>query len=172
MENAKKIATDVVINASKERVWEALFTRFGEASIYNPNLEGSHFTKGSIGEVGCERQCSLDSKMFVKERIVKADPLKKFTVDIFGGNMPMVKKMMVDLEINPIGNSQTRVILSADFNAKPAFMGSLMKGSMKKKFTDMLIGLKYHLETGNRVSKKTYKPIYKQYQQLQLNQSF
>jgi len=36
----------------------------------------------------------------------------------------------------------------------------------------MLIGLKYYLETGNQVSKKTYKPIFKSYQKLELAQSF
>lgn len=172
MENKKKIFGDVVINSPKERVWDMIFTRFGETSLYNPNLEGSHFIKGSAGELGCERQCNMDSKMYVKERISRVDPLKKFTIDIVGGNMPMVNKMQVDLEVTAIGNNQTRVSFYADISTKPAFIAGLMRGVLKKKLVDMLIGLKYHLETGKRVSKKAYKPIYKQYQQLQLNQSF
>ena len=48
----------------------------------------------------------------------------------------------------------------------------LMKSPFKKKLTDMLIGLKYYLETGKQVSKKTYKPIFKTYQKLELSQSF
>ncbi len=172
MEKTKSIKTEVIINAPKESVWETLFTRFGETFVFNPNLESSHFTNGSPGEVGCERQCNLNSKTFVREKIVEAEPMNKFTVDVIGGNMPMVNKMKVEFEFHHIGNNRTKVSLSADIRTKPSFMFFLMKGLFKKMLTDMLIGLKYYLETGKRVNKKIYKPIFKQYQQLQLNQSF
>lgn len=172
MEKTKSIKAEIIINSSKESVWETLFTRFGETFVFNPNLESSHFTNGSPGEIGCERQCNLNTKIFVREKIVKAEPANKFTVDVIGGNMPMVDKMRVEFELIQIGNNRTRVSLQADISTKPSFMSLLTKGPFKKKLTDMLIGLKYYLETGKRVSKKIYKPIYKQYQQLQLNQSF
>jgi len=172
MKKLRTLYTDVTINASKEKVWDALFTRFGEVHLYNPLLDGSHFVKGGTGEVGCERRCDLDSRTKLIERITKAEELKTFTVEIIDGNMPMVDTMIIEIELRELTAKQTAVLITAQYNTSPAFMGGLVKGMMKSKLTDMLIGLKYYLETGTAVSKKTYKPISKMYQQLQVNQSF
>lgn len=172
MKKQRKIKTEIFINTSKERVWEILFTRFGETHIYNPNLEGSHFVSSSKGEVGCERQCDFDAKTKVIERIVKSEELKSFSIDIVGGNMPFMDKGLVDVELLETNPNQTKVVFTMNFVSKPAFMGLMMKGMMKKKLTDVLIGLKYYLETGNTVSKRTYKPVYNAYKQLREQQSF
>lgn len=172
MTNIKTITSEIEVNASNAKVWEALYTNFGNIHLFNPQLDGSHFTKGDVGEVGCERECQLDSKTYVRERITKAEDQKSFTVDIYDGNMPMVDKVEVDFILIPINPNKTRVGYIAKFSTKPAFMGSLMKAPFNKKFKSILIGLKYYLETGKTVSKSTYKPIYKQFKQLQPAQSF
>lgn len=168
----KSFELSVIANEGLDKVWETLFIRFGSISNFNPNVEGSHFVSGSAGEVGCERVCNFDSKSFVRERIVKVESLKSFSVDIMDGNMPMLDEMRVTFELNPITNKQTKIDFFAEYKTKPAFMGSLIKIMFKKKLADTLIGLKYHLETGENVSKKTFKSVYKRYQKLQLNQSF
>jgi len=172
MDNLRKINSEVQINASKEKVWDALFTRFGETYLFNPNLEGSHHSGGGAGEVGCERVCQLDSRTSIKEKIVEADVLNSFKIEIVGGNMPFVNKMFAGFELESINPEKTKVKLNAAFNTKPGFMAFLMKSPFKSKLTDMLIGLKYYLETGKQVSKKTYKPIFKTYKKLELSQSF
>lgn len=168
----KSFELSVIANESHEKVWETLFVNFGSISNFNPNVEGSHFVSGSEGEVGCERVCNFDSKSFVKEKIIKAESYKYFTVDITDGNMPMIDTMQVSFELNPISASQTKIDLSAEYKTKPAWMGSVVKLMLKKKLADTLIGLKYHMETGKKVTKKTYKDIYKQYKSLKKNQSF
>ena len=172
MEKLRRISTEIQINASKAKLWDALFTRFGETYLFNPNLDGSHHSGGDVGEVGCERVCQLDSRTTVKEKIIEADELNRFKIEIIGGNMPMLKTMLAEIKLQTIDEENTRVILDAGFNTKPGFMGFLMKSPFKKKLTDMLIGLKYYMETGKPVSKKTYKPIFKSYQKLELSQSF
>ncbi|MBI3124037.1 MAG: SRPBCC family protein [Ignavibacteriales bacterium] len=172
MKKQRKIKTEVYINASKEQVWEILFTRFGETHLYNPNLESSHFVSSNKGEVGCERQCDFDPKTRVVERITKSVELKSFSIDIVGGNMPFMETGLVEVELKSINSNQTKVNFTMNFVSKPAFMGLMMKGMMKKKLTDVLIGLKYYLETGNTVSKKTYGPVYKAYKQLGEQQPF
>lgn len=172
MEKSKSFSITVVVNESREKVWDTLYTRFGETFLYNPNIDGSHFVTGSTGEVGCERVCNMDSKTFVREKIVKATTQKSFTVDIVGGNMPMVKELKVSFELSSLKSNQTKVDLLAEYKTKPAFMAGLAKGMFRKKLADVLIGLKYHVETGRAVSKQTYKPIAKQYKKLELNQSF
>lgn len=172
MENAKTVSTSVVINASKDKVWDTVYTRFGETYLFNPNLEGSHFTSGSSGDVGCERQCNLDAKTFIRERIINVESLKSFTVDVVGGNMPMLKSLRVHFDLKSLSEQQTKVYVNAEFVAKPAFMGLLMKVPFRNRLTNMLIGLKYFLETGNKVSKDSFKKVHRKYQALELNQAF
>lgn len=172
MEKLTTIHTDITINAIREKVWDTLYTRFGDVHLYNPSLDGSHFTKGSKGAVECERQCDLNAKTKIVERIIKAEELKKFTVDIYDGNMPMMKRNIVDIELVELSPNRTSVMLTANFSTNPAFMSSLMKGMFRAKLKDMLIGLKYYLETGKSVSKKTYTPIARKFKGLTVGQSF
>lgn len=172
MDKAQTITTEVLINTSNERIWDALFTKLGEAFLYNPNIERSHNTNDKLGEVGCERQCNMSSKTYVREKITKANPLKSITVDLIGGNMPMIKEMQIVFDLTKIKVDQTNVFLTAHFNTKALFIGVFAKAMFKKMLTNVLIGLKYYLETGRSISKETYKPIYSQYRNQQLNQSF
>ena len=172
MEGAKIFETGIHILTNVEKVWDVLFVRFGETALYNPNLEGSHFTTGHPGEVGCSRHCSLGGNTFLEEEITEARPMKGFTFKITRGNMPMVKEMEVEVMLEPIQRNQTKVSLMGRFTTSPALMAALVRPMMKKKLTDMLIGLKYFLETGHTVSKKTYKPVYKKFKQLPSNGSF
>jgi len=172
MKKPKSFQTEIIINASREKVWDALYTRFGETYLYNPNLDGSHFVTGSKGEVGCVRQCDMNAKTKIVEKIVNAKELKSFSIDIVGGNMPFVEQGRINIELTTIGTNQTKVIFEMHYTSKPAFMAAMMKGMMRTKLTDVLIGLKYYLETGNAVSKKSYKPVYKKFRLLGAQQSF
>lgn len=171
MENFNSFKVETTVNTRLEEVWDLIYNRFGETALFNPNIEHSQFVTGLKGEVGCERVCNLDPKTFVREQIVSANPQKSFTVDIVDSNMPMVEKMLVTLHLIPAGE-KTNVSITANYITKPAFMGTMVKGMFKKMLLKVLIGLKYHLETGNAVSKATFKPIFKQYQKLNLSQSF
>jgi hypothetical protein len=173
MENSKKISTEAVfVNASKQVVWNLLFHRFGETYLYNPNIEGSHRTNGRQGEIGCERECSIDKKTNIKERIVKAEEFKSVTIDIIGGNMPLMKEMQVIMNIEPVSANQTKVSITAFYTTKPFFMAGFVKGMFKKMLFGVLIGLKYYLETGTPVSKKSFKPISAKFRMLHGNQAF
>lgn len=173
MGNPKKIATEaVIINASKQEVWNLLFHRFGETYLYNPNIEGSHDTNGKNGEIGCERQCSIDKKTNIRERIVNAVEFESITVDIIGGNMPMVDEMQVIMLIDPVSSVQTKVSIRAAYTTKPSFMAVIVRGMFRKMLFGVLIGLKYHLETGKAVSKKSFKSISVNFNKLQGAQPF
>lgn len=172
MENAKIFETEILILADLAKVWDVLFVRFGETALYNPNLEGSHFTTGHPGEIGCSRHCSLGGKTFLEEEITEARPMMGFTFKITRGNMPMVKQMQVEVLLEPIQRNQTKVALLGQYVTSPSFMAGFMRPMMRKKLTDMLIGLKYFLETGHTVSKKTYPPIYRKFKKLPINGSF
>jgi len=86
--------------------------------------------------------------------------------------MPMVDSVTVDFFLTPISENKTRVAYVAKFSTKPAFMAIFMKPVFGKIFHKVLVGLKYHLETGKAITKDTYKPVAKRFKQLQPAQSF
>jgi ribosome-associated toxin RatA of RatAB toxin-antitoxin module len=172
MEKLREFQVEVDVNASKEQVWDLLFNRFGEVNIFNPVIEGSHHASGSKGEVGCERICDIDSKTSVKERITAASGNDSFDIEIIESTMPMMNKMFATWGVKDIGFGMTRAQITIRFNTKPAFMGAIMKGMMKGMIKKMVIGLKYHMETGDVVTKDKIKGIAKDYKQLKGNEAF
>ena len=154
------------IHSNKDEVWDLLFNRFGSVNNFNPIIEGSHHTNGKEGEVGCERVCQIDSKTKITERISEATTGENFTIDIIGGGLPMMDTMQGKFFLKAKSNGATEVKAQVNFTTKPSFMAKFMKGAMKKMFFKMLIGLKYHLETNELVTKENIKSIIKEHKAL------
>ena len=172
MTKFKEFTLEININSSKEEVWDLLFNRFGEVNLFNPVIEGSHHTTGAKGEVGCERQCDINSRTSVHEKITAARGNDGFDIELIKGRMPFMDKMEGTWEFKELNQNQTRAFLTMRLKTKPAFMSSLMKGMMSKMVGSMLVGLKYHLETGNLVTKENIKNIMKEYKKLGTNEAF
>ena len=168
----RQVEQSIHIHASKEAVWDVLFNKFGEVNNFNPLIEGSHFLHGDEGHVGCERHCQIDSKTAVLERITRAEADLNFDVEIYEGGLPMMDKMLARFDLIEHGSEKTEVLFTMKFTTKPAFMGALMKGKMAKFFFKMLIGLKFHLETGELVTKENIKQIEKEFGLLKPGESF
>lgn len=166
MEKLKELTVDLEVNSSKEEVWDLLFNRFGEVNVFNPLIEGSHHSSGQKGEVGVERVCNLDSKNSIREKITDARGNDSFDVDIIEGGLPMMDTMKATFDLKAIDTNQTLISFTMGFNTKPRFMAIMMTGMMQKMLTKMLVGLKYHLETGDTVTKKNISNIMKDYKHL------
>ena len=172
MKKFREVTLSINTYTPKEQVWDLLFNRFGEVNSFNPLIEGSHYTIGLPGEVGCERQCDLDAKNSVHEKIVAVRGNDSFDIDIIKGGLPLMDKMKGTFDLYKLSANLTRVSFTMKFTSKPAFMGSLMKGMMSKMLFKMLVGLKYHLETTNLVTKNSIKAIMKEYNHLHTNEAF
>ncbi|MBL4657921.1 MAG: SRPBCC family protein [Flavobacteriales bacterium] len=173
MKKFKEVTIDIVVNTDKESLWDLTFNRFGEVNVFNPVIEGSHYMSEAKGQVGCERQCALDSKGgHVIERIIDATDHDSFELEIIGGNMPMMEQAFVRFDFEERAPNRTYVKLFMRFRSKPAFMAPLMAIMIKGMLTDMLKGLKYHLETGEMVTKENIKEIKKAYKGLSEGQAF
>lgn len=168
----REVQQSITIHASKEDVWDIVFNKFGDVNDFNPLIEGSHYLNGDSGFVGSERQCAIDSKTVVQERITRAENGLNFDIEIFEGGLPMMDKMIARFDLVEISKTQTKVLFTMSYSTKPAFMGGLMKSKMGKFFMKVLIGLKYHLETGELVTKQNIKEIEKQYKGLGNDSSF
>jgi hypothetical protein len=81
-------------------------------------------------------------------------------------------EMKATIDLKTLHENSTRVFFTMSYNTKPAFMGALMKGMMTKMLNKLLIGLKYHLETGKSVTKENIKYIARSYNNLYSNDSF
>jgi hypothetical protein len=168
----KNVTVNINVIANQEAVWDLLFNRFGEVNVFNPLIEGSHQTIGVPGEVGCERQCDLDAKNSVHERIVAARGHHSFDIDIIKGGLPMMDIMKGTFDLESVSTHNTKVSFTMNFSTKPAFMAIMMKGMMGKMLSKMLVGLKYHLETGKFVTKENISGILKENKHLETNEAF
>ena len=174
MSSLKKANIQIRINATNSDVWKVIHDDFANVGNYNPLLKGSHQVSGGEG-VGSERQCDLGGggNKFFKETIAKVVHEKHLEVIMSGGSFPMMNMDTVigayDLEQS--GNSTT-VSLSMEFEAKPKFMGVILKGQLEKMLFKSMIGLKYYVETGGHVSKDNFANIEKLYYQLDESESF
>ena len=172
MKKLNEIKIDITVNVSKDKVWDLLFNQFGEVSVFNPIIDGSHHTKGTKGEVGCERLCQIDANTAVHEKIVSAVDGESFDIDIIEGGLPMMDVMKGNFTLEELSPSQTKAIMTMKFNTSPAFVAFLMKGMMRKMLYKMLVGLKYHLETGNMVTKENISEIMKDFKKLNNTEAF
>lgn len=172
MKNYRKVSKDIIINASKEKVWDLLFNRFDEVNRFNPIIEGSHHVTGAKGEVGCERYCAMSEKKGVKEKIVDARGTESFDIDVIEGNLPMVDELLGTYDLEAINSNQTRVRFTAQFHPELSLMTGMLRIMLGKMLQKMLIGLKFHLETGLLVTKGNIRAISKAFRKLSTDQSF
>ena len=79
----------------------------------------------------------------------------KFPVD------PEVSKGVY--KVLAMDDGSSRLTIDVYFRMKPAFMGGLMKGKMRRLMEDYLIGIEHYLQTGEKVQKKGFKKLRHQY---------
>ena len=172
MKKFRTVTIDIDINKCKEVVWDMLFNRFGETILYNTLIVDSIATNDLQGEVGAERKCDLDAKNSIVEKIVARRERDGFDIDIIEGGMPMMDEMKANYDLIAITGNHTKVTLTMKFITKPAFLATLMKGKMAKMLNKMLVGLKFHLETDQSVTKGNINSIMKGFNNLKKGEGF
>ena len=59
----RTIKAELQINASAERVWQAMVLDYGEIANFSPYIYASNYENGSLkGELGAERKCNFNEK--------------------------------------------------------------------------------------------------------------
>ena len=157
-----------VINASKEKTWEVLFTQYGDIHVHNPGMISSNYMHNATnGELNCERHCQFNDKLSLDEKITEIDENNSFTVVVTEHNLPFIKEMSATYELSSIGsmtsNEVTEVKMTSFVSFSPGFMKYLMRGQLGKGLVQHLFGLKYFIETGKAVDSHNYSKIFKSY---------
>lgn len=167
----KTLKVEMKINAPAERVWEAMVKDYGEISNFSPYIYASNYENGSLeGVEGAERKCNFNEKgtRWSHEKIAEIDEKNR----IMRNTVIDAAKFPLDLDnsqafytVKDNGDGTSTAGYEFQFRTKPAFMGSLAKGSFRKTLAGTLVGLKHYVETGEKVTATngTYKKIKKDY---------
>lgn len=157
-----------VINASKEKTWQVLFTQYGEIHVHNPAMMASNYLHNATkGELNCVRHCQFNEKLCLDEKITEVDENNSFTVVVTKHNLPFIKTMSATYELSSIenktGDEATQVKMTSCVSFSLGFMKYLMRGQLGKGLVQHLFGLKYFIETGKTVSADNYSKVFKSY---------
>ena len=157
-----------VINASKERTWEVLFTQYGDIHIHNPGMISSNYMHNATrGELDCERHCQFNEKLSLDEKITEIDEKNKLTIVVTKHNLPFIKEMSATYELSSINSDTsdevTEIKMTSFVSFFPGFMKYFMRGQLGKGLIKHLFGLKYYIETGRTVDSNNYLEIYSSY---------
>lgn len=152
------------INASKEKVWEVLFSQYGDIHVHNPTMTASSYMHGaSEGASDVVRHCEFGKKLYLDEQITDVDEHKSFRVEVLKHNLPFVKKMSATYELSSTNDETTELRMVSSNSFTPGFMKYLMRGQMTKNVAKHLFGLKYYIETGNTVDPDNYAEVFANY---------
>jgi hypothetical protein len=172
MKKMHVINKEITVHTSKHDVWELLVNKFGEVNSFNPLIDESHALDDVQGKEGCERHCTIDNKNSVRERISNIRGNESFDVEIVEGGLPMMDQMAGSYNIIELGDEKTKIQMIFKFNTNPGFIAPVLKGMMSKQLHTLMVGTKYHLETGGKVTKENIKSIMKGYDQIGENANF
>lgn len=163
---ARELNGELLIEASKERVWEALGD-FGNNYLWNPAVVHSHSTSEAPNGVGATRHCDLTiSKASIEERVVGWVENEEMRIEIFDGRRtPPFKEAWgrITLEEVPDGGG-TLTKMRIHYDLKYGILGGvfdrfMVRTQYGKGLKLALAGLKYHVETGKPVEKGTRVPV-------------
>ena len=166
------VTSDIIIHASPEEVWRVLYDNFYQICDYASAIHSSQMVGGDdvIG-IGTERKCHFDAgeKGFVHEKIIALERGKLLEIELIESSLPI--KVFGKSEIIPM-DYRTKVIQTIRYRTRPGILGKLMKNKFDRDFGKVLIGLKYYIETGEKVNKENFARIYKAYKKLPEGASF
>lgn len=157
----KSIEVTQVLNATKEKIWNALFNDYGDIHLHNPGIIKSHnLNDATKGALGCSRHCEFEGGMFIDEEITEVNENENFTVKVTNSSYPpAIKEWFSIYQINALGDDKTEVKMTLNILTDPEEMAEGMVEQMKEPLGFYLLGLGYHLETGTAVTMANFPSI-------------
>ena len=108
------------INASTEKVWEVLFSQYGDIQIHNPTMTASSYMHGaSEGASDVVRHCEFGKKLYLDEQITDVDEHKSFRVEVVEHNLPFVRDMSATYELSSTDDETTELRMVSSQLVRP-----------------------------------------------------
>lgn len=155
-ETMSEVQRSIVIDATGPEVW-AVLADFGNVSVWNPSVKTSHLTSVASEGSGISRQCRLRPMGTVQERVVRWEPDRLLDIEIYENEgIPGFRSARATLILEAEGTSSTRVTVEMRYVVGFGKVGAAANAmGMRRLFTrsvsQLLAGLKYHVETGRPV---------------------
>lgn len=150
---------------SVERIWHVL-SDFSSIERTSHSVESSPIISDIKSGVGTKRKCYFYDKKSVVEEIIEYQEGHGFKMCLSEYSAPM-KSIMAEFRIDKVSENSCDITMSMDFVVKAGPIGwllgvLLLKPILKKKvLKSELLGLAYHVITGNLVDQTlpTYKEL-------------
>lgn len=153
------VVHEVVIHKSRQEVWDVV-SNWGDAYIFTPGLDSSYCPRTEKTGLSSKRHCDV-GKGSVEEEVLLWEPGKRFIQQVYEmQNVPMIKKIVVELEIEDIDQESCKLIYAMAYKMT---MGKLMKGTMSKNIKTNAYSVKHYVETGDATVAKDAKKIQQLY---------
>jgi carbon monoxide dehydrogenase subunit G len=155
------ITRSVVINAPRQRVWQAIGHEFADVSKLSPGVLESEITSQEEIGLGTTRHCKLSVMgAELDERITDWREDEYLGIDIYQWrNLPMVRSMNASFALSDEGE-ETRLEMSISYSVGMGPIGWLMNQIMMRRMNtkgweSFTAGIKHHIETGEFVDPDT-----------------
>ncbi len=150
----KQLREDIMVQVPAEKMWMVL-SRYGYVSDFHVGVDKSYQAEGSdnTAALGAERVCNiidLGLHITLKERIVELVEDESYRYEVYEWKNFPVGEMYFGFNIIPHGGTQSLLVLTIDYRAKPALLTSLMAGKMHRLAKDVLLGYKHFPQTARR----------------------
>lgn len=147
------ITSEIEINASKEKVWQAL-RLIGEIEKFHPLVKKSSAITNIKSGIGAKRHCELFPMGQMVEEVVKWDEGSSFILQVIGGKMlPPYRFMKGKVDLIEL-EEKTKVTFLFSYQLKYGILGRLMntlliRPQFKKAPPKYVAGLKEYVESLN-----------------------
>ncbi len=155
----KKIEATVTIDASADKVWDAI-ADFSGVSKWAPGITKSYSLSDSNGGPGAARHCDIAGFGGIDEVVTAWEDGKFFQYEVTAvGPVGPSKSLW---SVTPEG-SKTKVYANLEYTMRFGPLGAFLHAVMvKRKMQDSmkkaLAGLKHYIETGEPVDQRTRLP--------------
>jgi len=129
----QRLVFDALIEARPQRVFE-IFARGEAQETWFQDFKAVRWTSPEPHSVGTTREIQL-KLLTVKERFVAWEPGVRLTFSIDAISLPLVRRMMEDMQFEAVGEKGTRLVWTIHY--EPALLMKPLHFAAKMVFTKM-----------------------------------
>lgn len=148
------ITQEIIVNTNIDKAWQVLGPEFADAYKWATSVKHSKANNAESvnGSTCSERGCDVSGFGSIKEKILEySETDHVLSYQVTEGMPGMVSYMTNYWKLSETPDGKTKLVMKMEMKTK-GFLGSMMKGMMKKKMTklskEVIEEFKYYVEKG------------------------